>query len=627
MSAVKIKAFLSQPLGKAAAALAGALLLCLIVLVVGISGYRMVYRGRIFPGLTMGWVDLSGQSPTGAAEALAEAYAFPVEGTITLQYEDLSWEAAPAELGLYFSPNYNAEVAYQTGRSGGILERIGAQIQLFRHGMSLAPRFVMDERMGTEYLQIIADEINQPPVEASLQLEGLDVVVQPGQIGRELDIPASLEVIALQMRRLRDGALPLMVQETYPEILDVSAQAESARQILSQPLKLSIPDAGQGDPGPWELSRETLVEMMVIERVSTPEGMTYRIALDAENLRGWLEKKAKRINREPVNARMYFDDDTRELVLIEQEVTGLALDIDQSIVRIEEELAAGNHQVDLVVERQSPEITRESTAGELSITELVSSYTSYYYGSDAARIKNIATAAAKFHGIFVAPGETFSMADQLGDVSLDEGYAEAWIIYGDRTIKGVGGGVCQVSTTLFRTVFFGGFPVVERYPHSYRVLYYEQTPGGGHNSKLAGLDATVYVPLVDFKFKNDTDHWLLMETYVNKGARTLTWKFYSTSDGRTVDWSTTGLKNKKDPPDPVYEENPELAKGEVRQVDWAVEGATVTVTRNVYRDGSKLWTDVFRTKYQPWAAVCQYGPGTGKMPPKNPNPDNPCKKN
>lgn len=627
MSAVKIKAFLSQPLGKAAAALAGALLLCLVVLVVGISGYRMVYRGRIFPGLTMGWVDLSGQSPTGAAEVLAEAYAFPVEGTITLQYDDLGWEAAPAELGLYFSPNYNAEVAYQTGRSGGILQRIGAQIQLFRHGMSLAPRFVMDERMGTEYLQNIADEINQPPVEASLQLEGLDVVVQPGQVGRELDIPASLEVIALQMRRLRDGALPLMVQETYPEILDVSAQAESARQILSQPLKLSIPDAGQGDPGPWELSRETLVEMMVIERVSTPEGMTYRIALDAENLRGWLENKAKRINREPVNARMYFDDDTRELVLIEQEVTGLALDIDQSIVRIEEELAAGNHQVALVVERQVPEITRESTAGELSITELVSSYTSYYYGSDVARINNIATAAAKFHGIFVAPGETFSMAEALGDVSLDEGYAEAWIIYGDRTIKGVGGGVCQVSTTLFRTVFFGGFPVVERYPHSYRVLYYEQTPGGGHNSKLAGLDATVYVPLVDFKFKNDTDHWLLMETYVNKGARTLTWKFYSTPDGRTVDWSTSGLKKKKDPPDPIYEENPELAKGEIRQVDWAVEGATVTVTRNVYRDGSKLWTDVFRTKYQPWAAVCQYGPGTGKMPPKNPDPDNPCKKN
>jgi vancomycin resistance protein YoaR len=218
------------------------------------------------------------------------------------------------------------------------------------------------------------------------------------------------------------------------------------------------------------------------------------------------------------------------------------------------------------------------------------------------------------------------MAEQLGDVSLDEGYSEAWIIFGDRTIKGVGGGVCQVSTTLFRTVFFGGFPVEERYPHAYRVLYYEQNPNGSNNSKLAGLDATVYVPVVDFKFTNDTEHWLLMETYISKSGRWLTWKFYSTSDGRTVSWDTTGLKKKKDPPDPIYEENPELAKGVVKQVDWAVEGATVTVTRRVNRSGKELWEDIFKTKYQPWAAVCEYGPGTGKMPPKNPDPDNPCKK-
>jgi vancomycin resistance protein YoaR len=184
-----------------------------------------------------------------------------------------------------------------------------------------------------------------------------------------------------------------------------------------------------------------------------------------------------------------------------------------------------------------------------------------------------------------------------------------------------------VSTTLFRTVFFAGLPVVERYPHAYRVLYYEQTAVvGQYNQKLAGLDATVYVPLVDFKFTNDTDDWLLMETYVYGPYRQLVWKFYGTSDGRTVDWSTTGLTNVKDPPDPIYEENPDLAKGEIKQVDWAVKGATVTITRNVYRDGTRLWQDTFRTKYQPWAAVCQYGPGTENFPPENPDPDDPCAK-
>jgi vancomycin resistance protein YoaR len=107
-----------------------------------------------------------------------------------------------------------------------------------------------------------------------------------------------------------------------------------------------------------------------------------------------------------------------------------------------------------------------------------------------------------------------------------------------------------------------------------------------------------------------------METYVNQAARTLTWKFYSTSDGRSVEWHTTGLKNIVEPPDPLYEENPDLAKGQIKQVDWAVEGADVTVTRAVSRNGETLFEDTFTTHYMPWRAVHEYGPGTKGMPPK-----------
>jgi len=617
---------LSKLLIKIFASLAGGI--ALFGLVIGLASltFRTIYSGRIFPGIYLGWVNLSGQTPLDALDLIQEEFNFPEDGLITLQYDDLNWEVTPEELGLFFSPTYNIEVAFNAGREGGIARRVAAQIQILRHGMILAPQFVMDEKTSTVILNSIASQLDQPAVEASLKLEGLEVVVQPGQIGRELDIPGSLEVIKLQLQTLQNGSLPLIVTETYPEILDVSAQAEFARKILSQPLVVRIPDARENDPGPWSLSPERLVEMMIIERVSSDGGESYRIALDSEQLRDYLKKRAQAINRNPQNARMYFDDDTHELALIEAEKTGLNLDIDQSIIDIQAQLQAGNHDINLVVQKTFPEITSETTAEKLGIRELVSSQTTYFYGSDSGRINNIATAAGKFHGIFIAPGATFSMAEQLGDVSLDEGYSEAWIIFGDRTIKGVGGGVCQVSTTLFRTVFFGGFPVVERWPHAYRVLYYEQNPNGSNNPKLAGLDATVYVPVVDFKFTNDSDHWLLMETYVYQDYRQLVWKFYSTSDGRTVEWSTTGLKQKKDPPDPVYEENSDLAKGEIRQVDWAVEGATVTVTRDVYRDGQKLWQDIFKTKYQPWAAVCQYGPGTKNMPPENPNPDNPCKK-
>jgi vancomycin resistance protein YoaR len=212
--------------------------------------------------------------------------------------------------------------------------------------------------------------------------------------------------------------------------------------------------------------------------------------------------------------------------------------------------------------------------------------------------------------VLIAPGGTFSMGSVMGDVSLDNGFAEALIIYGGRTIKGVGGGVCQVSTTLFRTVFLAGFPVVERHQHAYRVSYYEKTAGNNIDSNWAGLDATVYFPLVDFKFTNDTPSWLLMETYVYPGSYSLTWKLYSTRDGRSVDWNTTGPRNVVAAPKPLFEENADLNKNQIEQVDYAARGADVTVTRTVWKNGAIYFQDTFQTHYEPWQAICQYGPRT-----------------
>jgi vancomycin resistance protein YoaR len=353
--------------------------------------------------------------------------------------------------------------------------------------------------------------------------------------------------------------------------------------------------------------------MLTIERASTPQGDQYQVGLDTSSLRSLLEEQAGELARQPQNARFIFNDDSRELEVIENAVIGRSLLVEESLQRINEQLRQGEHNVELVFDLSAPAVTDETSGESLGITELVSQYISYFYGSSPSRIQNIATAAARFHGVLVPPGATFSMAEVLGDVTLDNGYAEALIIYGDRTIKGVGGGVCQVSTTLFRTAFFGGFPILERHPHAYRVSYYEQRADASVNPRLAGLDATVFVPYVDFKFQNDTDHWLLMETYVNETARTLTWKFYSTSDGRTVEWDTSGPENTVEPPKPLYQENPDLPKGTIKQVDWAAEGADVVVTRTVYRNGQVYFSDRIATHYEPWRAVYEYGPGT-KVP-------------
>jgi vancomycin resistance protein YoaR len=479
--------------------------------------------------------------------------------------------------------------------------------------MDISPLLVFDRRVAYDYLRGIAAQVDIPTVEASLSINGTDVVVQPGQVGRSVDISVTLASLETQLRSLKDGLIPLAMVETPPVILDASAQAEMARKILNAPLELSIPNAAEGDPGPWSFDQPTLAGMLTIERVQSEEGARYQVGLNTKSLHSFLENIAPKLSRQPENARFIFNDDTHQLELIESAVIGRALNVDASIQEINQKVVQGEHKISLAVDLTQPAVGDDATAEKLGIRELTSVQNSYFYGSSTARIKNIQTAAARFHGLLVPPGATFSMADALGDVSLDNGYAEALIILGNRTIKGVGGGVCQVSTTLFRTAFFGGYPIVERHPHAYRVSYYEYTRSGNVDVDLAGLDATVFVPVVDFKFTNDTPNWLLMETYVKPEARVLTWKFYSTSDGRSVEWDTTGPQNVEEPPEPLYQENEDLAQGEIRQVDWEAEGADVTVHRTVTRDGQVYLDDVFTTYYMPWRAVYEYGPGT-KIP-------------
>jgi len=601
--------------------LLGGFFLFIGLLLAVVLAFNFYYRGKIFPGVTIAGVQLSGQTPQEAASNLAAHLTYPKSGRVVLQDGDQLWVATPNEIGLFLSPEATIQQAMSWGRRGGPAARLTEQFRAWYHGVSLSPMLIYDERLGQAYLDNLASQIDEPTIDASLTIEGLDVKVQPGQIGRTLDIPTTLAAIDTQVQTLRDGLVPLTIQETPPAILDASQQAEIARTILSAPLILRIKDANDGDPGPWTFKPEQLAAMLTIARTNTPEGDQYQVGLETDQLRELLEQIAPDLSQAPENARFIFDDDSRQLDLIEPAVIGRALLVEETLQKINEGLRTGEHDLSLVFDYTNPEVTDTATAESLGINELVSSYTSYFYGSSGARIQNISTAASRFHGVLVPPGATFSMANILGDVSLDTGYAEALIIYGDRTIKGVGGGVCQVSTTLFRTVFFGGFPIIERNPHAYRVSYYEQRADGSINSDLAGLDATVFVPYVDFKFTNDTSSWLLMETYVNEAARTLTWKFYSTSDGRTVEWDTTGPTNVEDPPDPAYNENPELSKGTIKQVDWAAEGADITVTRTVEKDGQVYLSDTIYTHYMPWRAVYEYGPGT-KLPKDAKNNDN-----
>ena len=575
-----------------------------------IIGFQIWFAGRIFPGVSLAGMDLGGLAPAEAAERISAAITFPEQGRILLQDGQNGWVASPQELGLFLDPGASATAAFNIGRKGNLGSQLAGQFGAWYRGEDIPPALVFDQRLAYHYLARLSEGINQPVIEANLGLQGTEVVVHSGAIGRTLDIDASLALVSAQVQTLKDGLVPLVIKETAPVILDASAQAEIARRILNQPLTLTMPE-GQSAPGaPWVFEPATLASMLTIERVQQGDSETYQIALSSEMLLTFLTNLAPGMQTYPVNARFIFNDDTLQLDLLEPATIGRTLNVEATIRSIQEGLSQDQHTFPLVFNYNEPPATDAATSESLGITELVSQHTSYYYGSSRERVQNIQAAAASFHGLLVPPGATFSMANALGNISLDNGYAEALIIIGGQTIKGIGGGVCQVSTTLFRTAFLGGFPIVERHAHAYRVSYYEKVYGNRIDTSLAGLDATVYVPIVDFKFTNDTPHWLLMETYVNPNSASITWKFYSTSDGRSVEWNSSGPVNIVEPPKPLYKENPDLREGEIKQVDWEAKGAEVTVNRTVFRNGQVYFSDRVYTYYQPWQAIFEYGPGT-----------------
>ncbi len=580
-----------------------------VLLLILILGFQLVYMGRIFPGTSMAGFDLSGLTVTEAAEKISANITYPLTGNIILQYEGRNWHANPAELGLFLDLQGSAENAYRLGRTGSIAQRLAEQFGAAYYQRSASLALIQDERIAFSYLNKIASEIDDPASEATIEVRGTEVLVSDGHIGRKVDIYSTLTAISDQLRSFQDGIVPIQVKEVRPLVLEAGSQAEQARSILSQPLTLLLPEGQTAQSILLVIPANLLAQMLKFELVSNSNGATYHVALDKDKLRAYLSQLVSPLELTPQNTRFTFNDSTHKLEVIEPAVIGRRLDIEKSAAAIAEQLPTGSHAIPLEFIFTKPPVTDEMTGEQLGITGLIHEETSYFRGSSSDRIQNIKMAAKSFYGLLVAPGQTFSMASALGDISLDNGYAEALIILGNQTIKGVGGGVCQVSTTLFRTAFFAGFPIVERHAHAYRVGYYEQT-ASGHSANLAGLDATVFVPLVDFKFVNDTPYWLLMETYVNPTYGTIIWKFYSTPDGRTVDWTTTGPQNVIEAPEDLYRENPDLALDEIKQVEWKADGADVTVRRTVNKDGQVYFQDSFSTHFLQWQAVYEYGPGT-----------------
>jgi vancomycin resistance protein YoaR len=566
------------------------------VLAFGFIAFQIYFSSRVLPGVSVWNVDLSGKSLDEAAADLDAAFKAKFNtARVDLSDGQQVWIANPIDLGIYFDARATAQAALDLSQHG-----VAGQMQVFLNGADLAPRIVFNSDLARAYFEQAAAQINRPPLDAGLQLNGTQVITTPAQIGRELNVEAALQLLPDLARTDGPKRIALPIETEQPRLTDVSAVAAQLQQVLNRNMTLVLASPAPGEPASWDLTPQQLLSFLMVDKAI--DGKAIEVKFDKDALRAGLADLAQQIDRAPENARFVFNDETLQLEVIRPGKIGRALDVTATLTRMTEALTRGDQQVTLVVNEQRPDFYDDANAASLGITGLVSTGQSFYAGSSEERMKNIGAASASQHGVIVKPGETFSFNHNLGDVSLDTGYAEALIIYNGRTIKGVGGGVCQVSTTTFRAAFNGGYPIIERWPHAYRVGWYERGTG-------PGLDASVFSPVVDFKFTNDTPYHILIEAYANDTAGRLTFKFYSTNDGRRVAISEPVVENVIPHPEDKIEEDPTLPAGTRQQVDYAADGADVTVKRTVTRGGQVISEDQVFTRYQPWQAIFKVGTG------------------
>ncbi len=600
--------------------LAFALLGLVAVAFAAVIGYQVLYNDRIHRGVKVWNLQLGGLSRVEAEAALTDYFTGFSQAPWELHDAQQTWMVTPAVLGIRLDVAATAEAAYAIGRSRSPAWNLGEQLRVASKGVHIAPVVLYDEAAARRYLEGLSDEIYRPVQDASLTIHGLEIFETRPYVGRQLDVDATLVALQQTAGHLTKREINLVVHETLPRVIDAGIAHKQAETIISEALTLYVDSAlftgsvgetaedSTGTPGPWQLSRQELADILIIEELPVGDNGSVRldVALNQEALRAYLGSISEAVSRAPVNSRFILNDDTRQLEVIAPSTTGLDLDADATIARINERVTGTEREVELVISVIPAEFDENVTAEQLGITELIASSTSYFAGSSQGRRNNVQVAASKFHGIIIKPGETFSFNEWLGEVTEEEGYDESLIIFGNETIPDVGGGICQVSTTAYRAAFWAGFPIVERWAHAYRVGYYEQ---GG---QPVGLDATIYSPHVDLKFVNDSPYHLLIETYVNQNTSTLVYKFYSTGNGRIVEMEGPVVTDVIEHGDPVYKEDADVAPGEIKQIEWATDGLTSVITR-VIRDattGQVIERKDFTSKFRPWNAVYLVGPGT-----------------
>lgn len=554
--------------------------------------YQLFFFNKIYPFVKVAGIDLTGKTTEEAEAVLSEVISDKKKDQLTFSFDSKKWHLSLDRLKFDYSVPSTANKAFMIGRYKDLPTNFQEKTQAFWQKYNLNLDYQLDYQLLDTQIATIAAQIDLPAIPPTIEI--LDqpdpetkerITIIKGESGKGVNQDKLKKTIRQQLDQLEIKEIPLPVEQTLPEITEEMAKETKNRAIKLLGKKITL----QFQKDSWEINEKELISFL-----SFDDGW------DDGKIITYTQGFAETINRPAQDALFNFQGGrvlefkpAKEGRVLDEKKTKMA--IIKALEDLMEDEANKVANIGLFVSVSQPKVTT-AEVNNLGIKELIGEGVSWFYGSIAGRIHNIKLATSKINGVLIAPGETFSFNKTVGEVSAATGYQQAYIIEKGRTVLGDGGGLCQISTTLFRAALNSGLPIVERRAHAYRVSYYEYNSG-------PGLDATVYEPSPDFKFKNDTSAHILIQTSVNTANMKLTYKFYGTSDGRKSYLSEPRVWDQVPPPPDLYQDDPTLPIGVVKQIDWKAWGAKAAFDWKVTRGSEVLQERTFYSSYRPWQAI------------------------
>lgn len=534
--------------------------LTLLFLVIGFFlTLNLLNFNRLPYGVTVNDLKIGGTSPDQAKEILNQQIIKFDSQKINLVFGDKSWAVSPKELGVIIDAEATVAMATNFGHGSNLLAATAEQSTALFFNQDLAPVYSIDSNQLKQTVSSSAlSSIEKMPVDATLKYNAKEknFVITPTQTGRAINRVQLASDIAQNFNQLSE-TIHLALVEQEPQIKETElTEIKDAAQLLidNAPYVLIASDSQS-----WKIEKDTLGGWIKIATKSNPQDLL-QISLDQEKIKTYLTSLAKNIDRDATDAKLSWENNEIKFVFLAQ--PGQKLNIEKSLQAVTDNILANQKNIQLVIDKTEPGVS-DKNINELGLTSLLGKGESNFSGSDKNRQFNIKIGATKLNGWLIKPGEEFSFVGAVGEIDAVNGWAPGYVIKNNQTIPEFGGGICQVSTTLFRAAVKAGLKITERQAHAYPVKYYGSP----------GFDATIYAPKPDLKILNNTGGHLLLQNKI-EGTK-LTFEIYGLNDGREVKVKGPTV----------------LSKG--------TNGSIKTIlTQEIWRDGQLAEKNDFRSNYR-----------------------------